>query len=333
MAKNQDAKLTNFAIESAFGLSSGRMFNHFSGEPVKVQEKGLLGTQSQFIKDEKKVIEKVNKPNPQKVEIAMLNLDEDTLRVEFTWKIMRDIERMNITMSSVPGMDVALCEMHEAYKAQDGYRVLAERYAMQIVKAAPLFRNRYGLDIGVTVKSSLGGEYRFDNRETGGDFEPFVKEVKRGLEGELVVFEIEMTSKVGKGQQVFPSQEMNMSENGVSRVLDKDTDGNAMMHPWKLGNAIRTIDTWYPDYEEHGFAIAVEPYGANIRRFTAFRTGAASYYKRQDEVLEYVKTGNKKGVAEILDDKPIDEIRDIHYFMAILCRGGVLGTESKKEQQ
>ena len=329
--KKSDAKLSNFAIESAFGLSSGRMFNHHSGEPVKVQIKGLLGTQSQFTKDEKKIAESMNKPNPQKVEIAMLNPGEDTLRVEFTWKIVRDIERMNITMSSVPGMGTALREIHEAYKAQDGYRVLAERYAMQIVKAAPLFRNRYGLGIGVSVKSTIGGEYRFDNGQPGGDFEAFVEDVKRGLEGELVVFDIEMTSKVGKGQQVFPSQEMEMNKGAVSRILDKDADGNAMMHPWKLGNAIRTIDTWYPDYEEHGFAITVEPYGANIRRFTAFRTGSASYYKRQDEVLKYVNTGEKKGVVEILDGKSIDEIRDIHYFMAMLCRGGVLGTEGKEQ--
>jgi len=332
MAKKSNT-LSNFAIESAFGLSSGRMFNHHSGEPIKVQLKGLLGTQSQFTKDEKKIEQSMNKPNPQKVEIAMLDQNEDTLRVTFTWKIIRDIERMNITMSSVPEMYTILRQLHEAYKEQNGYQVLAERYAAQIVKGEPLFRNRYGLGIGITVKSSLGREYHFDNRQPGNDFEAFVEDVKRGLEGEIVVFDIDMTSKIGKGQQVFPSQEMEMNsgKNAVSRVLDKDLQGNAMMHPWKLGNAIRTIDTWYPEYDQHGFAIAVEPYGANIRRFTAFRTGSASYYSRQKEVLQYLDSGKKQGVVEILDGKPIDEIRDIHYFMAMLCRGGVLGTEGKNQ--
>ena len=40
------------------------------------------------------------------------------------------------------------------------------------------------------------------------------------------------------------------------------------MHSQKIGNAIRTIDTWYPDAE---FPIAIEPYGAVTTMGRAFR--------------------------------------------------------------
>lgn len=41
------------------------------------------------------------------------------------------------------------------------------------------------------------------------------------------------------------------------------------MHSQKVGNAIRTIDTWYA--EEVAFPIAAEPYGAVTTLGTAFR--------------------------------------------------------------
>jgi CRISPR-associated protein Csy3 len=43
------------------------------------------------------------------------------------------------------------------------------------------------------------------------------------------------------------------------------------MHSQKVGNAIRTIDTWYPGYENHQRPIAIDPYGAVTNLGRAYR--------------------------------------------------------------
>ncbi len=45
----------------------------------------------------------------------------------------------------------------------------------------------------------------------------------------------------------------------------------AAMHSQKIGNAIRTIDTWYPDFEKHKKPIAIDPYGAVTNLGRAYR--------------------------------------------------------------
>ena len=42
--------------------------------------------------------------------------------------------------------------------------------------------------------------------------------------------------------------------------------------------ALRTIDTWYPEFDEHKQIIAVEPVGANLDAQRLFRTGPASAF-------------------------------------------------------
>src|SRR5690554_2245840 len=52
---------------------------------------------------------------------------------------------------------------------------------------------------------------------------------------------------------------MNMGEKGKSLFR---LDNCAAIHNVKIGNAIRTIDTWYERYAEQGQPIAIEPFGA-----------------------------------------------------------------------
>ena len=76
------------------------------------------------------------------------------------------------------------------------------------------------------------------------------------------------------------------------------------MHSQKIGNAMRTIDTWYPNLEGENLGpIAVEPYGSVTSQWRA--------YRQPKEKL-------------VLNDKEPD-IEQQHYVMAILIRGGVFG--------
>lgn len=88
-------------------------------------------------------------------------------------------------------------------------------------------------------------------------------------------------------------------------------NGIAAMHSQKIGNALRTIDTWYPGAEELG-PIAVEPYGSVTSRGTA--------YRQPKEKLDFY---NLLDGWMLKDNLPAVEQQ--HYVMATLVRGGVFG--------
>ena len=90
------------------------------------------------------------------------------------------------------------------------------------------------------------------------------------------------------------------------------------MHSQKIGNAIRTIDTWYPNYEEVNIGpIAVEPYGAVTNLGCAYR-------KPSDEV-DFYTLFDKYATGGALENEEQE-----HYVMAVLVRGGVFGQSSKE---
>ena len=83
----------------------------------------------------------------------------------------------------------------------------------------------------------------------------------------------------------------------------------------KIGNAIRTIDTWYSDYNEEERAIAIEPYGAVTNLGRAFRNpkNKEDFFTLFDKFVK----------AEELEEE------QLHYVMAVLVRGGVFGESDK----
>ena len=107
-------------------------------------------------------------------------------------------------------------------------------------------------------------------------------------------------------------------------ILDKDSagksktlyhvDGVAAIHSQKIGNAIRTIDTWYEGAEELG-PIAVEPYGSVTTQGKAYRQPKQKldFYTLLDNWL-------------LKDQVPPAEQQ--HFVMAVLIRGGVFGDAS-----
>jgi len=90
------------------------------------------------------------------------------------------------------------------------------------------------------------------------------------------------------------------------------------MHSQKIGNALRSIDTWYPAYgneEESAGAIAIEPYGAVTNLGKAYRTP-----KDKQDFYTHFDAWARGGELSTNDQ---------HYVMAVLVRGGVFGESDK----
>ena len=89
------------------------------------------------------------------------------------------------------------------------------------------------------------------------------------------------------------------------------------MHSQKLGNALRTVDTWYPGAGEGELGpIAVEPYGSVTTQGHAYRQprDKMDFYTLLDTWL-------------LKDQVPVAEQQ--HFVMATLIRGGVFGDAGK----
>jgi CRISPR-associated protein Csy3 len=116
---------------------------------------------------------------------------------------------------------------------------------------------------------------------------------------------------MGVGQHVWPSQEMvlNIPDGEKSRILFKLNDC-AAMHSEKIGNALRTIDTWYGAEAGRLRPIAIEPYGSVTSRGEAYRKTNNDFYTLLGKWLE-----NSEDVQE----------KQQHFIIATLIRGGVFG--------
>ena len=86
------------------------------------------------------------------------------------------------------------------------------------------------------------------------------------------------------------------------------------MHSQKIGNAIRTIDNWYPDAK---FPIAVEPYGSVTTLGTAFR--------QPKQKLDFYSLFDNWILKDLAPDN-----EQQNYVMAVLIRGGVFGASGKE---
>lgn len=298
--------------------------------PVGVTEKSVRGTISNRLKtkdqDPAKLDAAIENPNLQTVDVAALPADADTLRVRFTLRVLagtgtpsacNDAEYQNALRTTV-----------DSYVQRHGFLPLARRYAYNLANGRFLWRNRIGAEqVEIQVRRLQQGEaaqtWSFDalalslrDAETTQDdaFGSLASLIAAGLSGtEHVLLEVTAFVRMGKGLEVFPSQELilDRSSGSKSKTLYA-VNGVAGIHSQKVGNALRTIDTWYPDAAELG-PIAVEPYGSVTTQGKAYRQPKAKvdFYNLLDNWVLKGKAPETEG--------------DQHFVMAVLVRGGVFG--------
>lgn len=326
---------TVLACEKKLVPSDGRFYGTNWEErfekamPLELIEKSVRGTVSNrlpasSLKDPLKSSAKIDKANLQRVDVCSLSADQDTLKIQFTLKILGDLAHPSSCDSEEFGL--AFEEKIKDYIARTQFMELAKRYVMNIANARFLWRNRVGAKcIEVVVTTDTEEKFIFNAMEfplnvaedcQDDSLNQLTKLVAQTLCGDraYLLLTVDAYALIGKSQDVYPSEELildkSKSKNKKSKVLFAIND-IAAMHSQKIGNALRTIDTWYPGFEDRLHAIAVEPYGSVTNMSAVYRNPV----EKQDF---YTLFDNYMQGGDLMPEQE-------HYVMAVLVRGGVFG--------
>ena len=302
---------------------------------VEVRTKSVRGTISNRLKtkdqDPAKLDAAIENPNLQTVDVATLPANADTLKVSFTLRVLGGAG----TPSACNNSDYQrkLLDTVKGYVDANGFAELARRYAYNLANGRFLWRNRLGAEqVNVQVAQVVDGQpaqtWTFDALalslrhfdappEAATALAQLSALIADGLaRSRHVLLQVTAFVRIGAGQEVFPSQELilDKAKTTKSKTL-YHVSGIAGMHSQKLGNALRSIDTWYPDAAENG-PIAVEPYGSVTTQGKAYRQP-----RPKDDFYSLFDNWLIKDQVPALDQQ--------HFVMATLIRGGVFGDAGK----
>jgi len=298
---------------------------------VEVREKSVRGTISNRLKageqDPAKLDAKIENPNLQTVDVATLPAEADTLKVSFTLRVLGGVGMPSACNNA--DYQRKLLSTVKGYVDTHGFAELARRYACNLANGRFLWRNRLGAEsIEVQVAQLVDGQpaqtWTFDDPAlslrhfnappaAAAALAQLSTLIADGLAGNRhVLLQVTAFVRIGAGQEVFPSQELILDK--AKTVKSKTlyhVSNIAGMHSQKVGNALRSIDDWYPDASDLG-PIAVEPYGSVTTQGKAYRQPKqkADFYSLLD--------------GWVIKDK-VPELGDQHFVMATLIRGGVFG--------
>ncbi|MEZ5524496.1 MAG: type I-F CRISPR-associated protein Csy3 [Pseudomonadales bacterium] len=341
MAKNENTASV-LAFEKKLVPSDGYMYGtqwdqREQATPLRLKEKSVRGTISNRLKpaiqnDPAKLNNEVEKANLQTVDACALEPEQDTLKLHFTLKILGGIHQPSACNNAAFKQSYSAAA--KTYAAQEGFRELARRYALNIANARFLWRNRVGSEsIDVQVKAlNKGAEqtWQFDASQFStrnfdvddSQVNDLASRIAKALasDDDFLMLDITCYAQIGKAQDVYPSEELvlDKGKGNKSKIL-YSVDDVAAMHSQKIGNALRTIDTWYPEFddpESSAGPIAIEPYGAVTNLGKAYRTPK----DKQDFYSFFDKWARGES---------LERLEDEHYVMAVLVRGGVFGESDK----
>jgi len=282
--------------------------------------------------------DKVN-ANITKVDHASIPSGCDTLKISWTMRIIGNVGKP-FSCNNVKFEETIIKKVSD-FKAE-GLKDLALRYAYNVANGRFLWRNRIcaeNVEIQVSIKDEVlvfnaydFSLLNFDKKKEDKNLEKIANVIYQGLVDEtgenFASIKINAFVKLDESQQIFPSQEMNIGEK-VKTLFQ--LNGCAAMHNVKIGNAIRTIDTWYgnnaipkeegkdktePVEIKNKKPIAIEPYGSVTQRGVAYRPTEDDLY-----TLMVAWVNGKK---EISDDNK-------KYVIANLIRGGVFSKKSSSK--
>ena len=291
--------------------------------------------------------------NIQTTDTAKLSAQARVLRVRFSVRFL-DLAQALFACAALDSEDMlasyrdSVTDFIQRAKDSSAVDEVARRIARNILNGRWLWRNRsIARDITVVVSTDDRGEQEVA-RAAALDvplnhFDAYIKDeqalaalIAQGLRGEAtatlyVVADLEFG--VRGPLEVFPSQ--NYVENkprGFARPLYalgtpervRDSSGiefsatrvmgQAAFRDQKISNALRTIDTWYADYESYGRPIAVEPNGASLDAQRFFRNARESAF------------AHARRFAFLQPESP-----DGLFMIASLVRGGVFSEKGDKE--
>lgn len=261
-------------------------------------------------------------PNPGAQDIASLDGEHDTLVVVGHIRFARKFD--DSTVSDSPAYTAHHKAFVDAYLSEGNLPVLLRRYLENLANGRLLWRNQYGFSrkTVLTLKTAEGAESFYLTSEKDADFERLVEKVTRIAETPKSYFllEIALSVELGHDAEVYPSQPFLQDKDAArpnaksyGRVLSSRPDQNGqnqvILTSQKIGNAFRTVDSWYAE-DADVEPIAVEVYGAVPTRRAVLRPEKTFYelFKKNYEDLSEA---------------------DRHFVMAVLIKGGLLAPASK----
>lgn len=336
MSKDKITTASVLAFERSLDISDAIFAQQNSQDdkkltPVLLSQKSVRGTISNRLKnatanDPAKLDTEIQKPNLQTVDVAALDADKDTLVVKWSCKVLPFLGAPSVCNDI--NYQEELTKITQSYIKSVGMKTLAKRYAINILNGRWLWRNRMAAEqISIAIyrkdndkpiieindiKQYQLNSFDYDDKSVN----ELTSLIEAGLLGEeFVIFNIQAKLKMGLGQEVYPSQELILDTGKEKSKVLYEKNEQAAMHSQKIGNAIRTIDTWYDEKAE--FPIAIETYGAVTTMGHAFRQP-----KQKQDFYTLFDNWVLKGEKPSLEQQ--------HYVIAVLIRGGVFGASGKE---
>lgn len=343
-----------FSFQRSMLVTDGAFFNQIDGRfenhPLTIVRHGLRGTQNvnETKGDSSKDGER-NVSNIQQTESAKTDHNAEAAVVTFGIRLLdlkhslfacaaEDVATTNAVRASVEGFV-------ERAKASEGLMEICRRTSRNIANGSWLWRNRTSAsEIEIAVLSGETTIAKFDAftvpmnhfREYTTDEIKVAEILAEGLRGNRAAnLEVRATIRFGvKGSvEVFPSQAYiedkptgfarplyKIAGSSVGREAADPTNGvrvmgQAGLRDQKISNRLRTIDTWYADFEAVGKPIPVEPMGASLEYMQFFRSDK--------------KNASSFGLLARLNT--LDPASDEGMFaIASIMRGGVFGEKADK---
>lgn len=333
------------------GLFYNEKAGEYETYPVYVLRHGIRGTQNLNKGGDAETAvaaeaKRQEVSNIQTTDSAKLDADADALVVRFSLRFLDFRHALfacapgaKDTESEIAALKDSINDFINRAKTSKGLMEVSNRYARNIANARWLWRTRV-IASAVTVAVDVDGarladfdalKVRLDKFESYSEQELAVgKKIVTSLRGEQLST-LEITGRAEFGGcgaiEVFPSQNyIEDKPRGFARSLyclgapgrvDHTIGvrrmGQAALRDQKISNALRTIDTWYPDYPVFERPIAVEPNGANLEAQRFFRGS------KKVSAFDLVKRLN-----QLDPDTP-----EGMFVMACLIRGGVYSEGGK----
>lgn len=310
--------------------------------PVQVERNKAKGTMANYkeVKDAENP-EAIGRPNIQEFDAAILPPETEIFEIGFAVSIspcaMQPYNSNDIVVTN------AFKALAAGYANKGGMRFLAKLYLANILSGNWLWRNAQQFESGViSVTYKVNGEPQTFSVKltargvTGEAPEDLVTVVEEALSGGIRVAVLEVSAKLDAfaGLEVFPSQEFpNDADKEKKARLFSSVQvapgvNQASMHPQKIGNALRRIDTWYTPLA--GFApqaLPVEPLGVDASNQVAHRAiNKEDFYTLVESKFDSL-VGSIEA-AETAEDIP----GEVHYVISVLVRGGVFSGERKEKK-
>lgn len=333
--KIKPASMLSYA--RSINIADGFMFAASSqgdkpSTPILISSRSLRTTFSNHSETKKATDQKaLSRSNIQSIEVATIPEGYDTLVV--TTSVSFQGQALAPYACNDQEVTEHLSRFAQLYSEKGGFKVLAELYVKNLASGSWMWRNKQNAGNCCTVTLTEGGvDYvaetlSGDTRYVEGDFEQLINRVAKALsrhdsdpEG-FVRLCIRGSIKTHEGSEVFPSQIF--PDNGkagrfLSFTKTRANEKQAIIHQQKIGNAIRTIDTWYNGEDGASYALPVEPFGIDRKAAAAWRVDNKTdfYSLMTKDTLRFIDT---------LEDinSPADIHGNIHFMAACLVRGGV----------